>query len=69
MATALYKERVPHALVDGIFRVDIMRRQNGQWVVNELESLEATYTAPGDRNSTFLAKLTKYYFDKINDLL
>lgn len=37
------RERCPYAITDGLLRVDIMVRDDGVMVVNELESLEATY--------------------------
>ena len=35
------KSSCPETITDGLFRVDIMRRANGNLVVNEFESLEA----------------------------
>ena len=41
----LLKRNCPSAMVDGLVRVDIMCRFNGEMVVNEFESLEAMYTS------------------------
>jgi hypothetical protein len=35
------KSSCPETIIDGLFRVDIMKRANGNLVVNEFESLEA----------------------------
>ena len=35
--------KCPHALFDGLVRVDFFCDMNGKWVVNEFESLEAGF--------------------------
>jgi len=40
-AMSAIKSSCPETITDGLFRVDIMRRANGNLVVNEFESLEA----------------------------
>ena len=62
---------MPYALVDGLCRVDIMQRSNGRLVVNEFESLEATYGSNGSPNTEHAldVKLVAYYASILNDLL
>jgi hypothetical protein len=42
-AITLLCSRCPHTIADGLSRVDIFTTANGDWVVNQFESLEAQY--------------------------
>ena len=41
ISNQVYEQRFPEAVTYPVFRVDIVRRQDGRFVVNEFESLEA----------------------------
>lgn len=55
------KVKCPDFLFDGLVRVDIFQNQNGDMVVNELESLEACYYTTDDVDMIFSQKLVKYW--------
>jgi hypothetical protein len=66
-ALRLLKEKVPHCILDGLARVDIFETahndDNGEpiWVVNEIETLEAAYAAPGNGEGRVRQLLTEYW--------
>lgn len=61
-----YLKYCPYAIVDGLFRVDIMQRADESFVVNEFESFEAAYYSRDDRKEALVhSYLEKYWFDKL----
>jgi hypothetical protein len=55
----VYEERFPEALTYPVFRVDIFRRQDGRFVVNEFESLEADiHSASGNAASKLFGEVS-----------
>ena len=42
-AMQCYLTHCPYAILDGLFRVDVMQTKDKEYVVNEFESLEAAY--------------------------
>jgi|APCry1669189241_1035207.scaffolds.fasta_scaffold26966_2 hypothetical protein len=66
----LFKTAIPYAITEGLFRVDIMVRDSGEVVLNEFESLEATYSAPGqDKDVYVINALVKYWYRVLNELV
>jgi hypothetical protein len=59
----------PQLLNDGLFRVDIMVRSDGEMVVNEFESLEGTYSTDNAiANETLRVKLISYWKNVLENL-
>ena len=59
----------PFAITDGLMRVDIFEDATGCMVVNEFESLDASYCSTTQWEMTTRTFLTKYWETKIVDLL
>lgn len=53
--------RIPYAITDGLFRVDIFQNIHGQLVVNEFESLDANYDGEAKFESLTKAYLQTYW--------
>jgi hypothetical protein len=49
-AISLLRKRCPESITDGIIRVDLFQNQEGRYIVNEFESLEAITYAGGGRD-------------------
>jgi hypothetical protein len=76
-----FKAALPYAITEGLFRVDLMMRDDGAIVVNEFESLEATFksakswgsnnvgSAPGDPDNVVTNFLVQFWLDIINTLV
>jgi hypothetical protein len=75
-----FKAALPYAITEGLFRVDLMKRDNGTIVVNEFESLEATYTSAkswgskvgsvrSDPDNVVKNFLVQFWYDIINTLV
>jgi hypothetical protein len=60
-AKRIYEDRFPEHLTYPVFRIDIFRRQCGQFVVNEFESLEAGIGA-NERCKTIV---TEFWLDEL----
>ena len=67
-AVDCYLKYCPHAIVDGLFRVDIMQMTNKCYVVNELESLEAAYYSGSCEEALVHSCLESYWFKIITKL-
>lgn len=63
-----FKLNCPGAITDGLFRVDVMQNNDGKMVVNELESLEASYFTTGDKQIIVQDFLFHYWFHKITTI-
>eukprot|EP00597_Dinobryon_sp_UTEXLB2267_P016104 CAMPEP_0201096512 /NCGR_PEP_ID=MMETSP0812-20130820/5481_1 /ASSEMBLY_ACC=CAM_ASM_000668 /TAXON_ID=98059 /ORGANISM="Dinobryon sp., Strain UTEXLB2267" /LENGTH=158 /DNA_ID=CAMNT_0047350809 /DNA_START=837 /DNA_END=1313 /DNA_ORIENTATION=+ len=59
-AVSVFRESCPHAITDGLFRVDVFETKLGELVVNEFESLDAAYYGDG-RDSSF--HVTNFLFE------
>jgi hypothetical protein len=68
-----FKAALPYAITEGLFRVDLMVRDDGAIVVNEFESLEATYNcaknATRDPDMMVRNFLVQFWHDIINTLV
>jgi len=67
-AICLLRERCPESITDGIVRVDVFQNQEGRYIVNEFESLEAITYAGGGRVDIdiYLFDLkTNYWIEKV----
>ena len=58
----LFIKNCPSAIVDGLFRVDVMQMRSGQFVVNEFESLEARYYGKLESQEFVVALFLKNYW-------
>ena len=57
-------------LCDGLIRVDIMCTNDGRLIVNEIESLEASYNSKNFNNNLQLTnKLVQYWINQISELI
>ena len=54
--------KCPHALLDGLVRVDFFCDMNGKWVVNEFESLEAGFSGPNPTTDIEVMMFLKHYW-------
>ena len=70
-AIALLKSRCPHAIVDGLTRVDIFQMDAAATVlkVNEFESLDASFTSSDATQMKAQGFVQQYWLDKMNDLI
>jgi hypothetical protein len=82
-AVKLLADAQPHAILDGLVRVDIFETQekesyvdaNGiiglrnRWVVNEFESIEAQFTSTATKDALVLNFLHNYWIEKINNAI
>ena len=69
--TAVHSFQVecPYAICDGLFRVDVFMNQSNQLVVNEFESLEATYYSSREKDQTSVTSFLKdYWLSKLASL-
>lgn len=64
-ALALLSERCPHAILNGLTRVDIFQTISGSYVVNEYESLEAVTYGQRDqiKPNQITAAMREYWYD------
>ena len=64
-AVKMLSESCPHAILNGLVRVDIFTtQQEGKYVVNEFESLEARfYSTNGAKNGTIVAAMRCYWYE------
>jgi hypothetical protein len=72
MAIKKLATKVPHAILNGLVRVDLMQLADGRIVVNEFESLEANYGSTGDaakKDMQLFRKLINYYTVLLNEFL
>ena len=60
--------RCPHAILDGLVRIDIMKLPNGSLVVNEVEGVDANYASTNmiSQGETALF-LEKYWYEVIEN--
>jgi hypothetical protein len=63
-----FKLNCPGAITDGLFRVDVLQNNDGKMVVNEFESLEASYFTTGDKQIAVQDFLFHYWFHKISNI-
>jgi hypothetical protein len=57
----------PQAIVDGLFRVDIMQTSDGRLIVNEFESFEADYECTNVDCNREMRNLMDAYWKRIVD--
>jgi hypothetical protein len=66
---AQFTSACPYAVVDGLFRIDVMQMRSGRFVVNEFESLEANYYGKIDTQEFVVSMFIKNYWKaKIRDV-
>jgi len=65
------KSSCPETITDGLFRVDIMKRANGNLVVNEFESLEAVAYSRMHRSheQLIISFLENYWIDIVGNIV
>lgn len=64
-----FKSNCPHAITDGLFRVDVMQMRSGKFVVNEFESLEANYYGKLESQEFVVSLFLKnYWINKIRSI-
>jgi hypothetical protein len=63
------KRSCPEFISDGLVRVDIFQDKYGDLVVNEFESLEATYYSLSIEDMLLKEKLTDYWISKIQSFV
>jgi len=56
-----FMKKVPFAITDGLFRVDIFQNRQGKLVVNEFESLDANYDGGANCESVTKTFLHAYW--------
>ena len=78
-AVTLLGKAQPHAILDGLVRVDIFETQEkdiyvdesgaeglrNRWVVNEFESIEAQFTSTATNDARVFDFLNNYWFEKL----
>lgn len=64
-----FRYNAPFAITDGLFRVDIFQDATGHMVVNEFESLDASYSASTQLQMATQSFLIKYWENKIEEFL
>jgi hypothetical protein len=62
-AFEIFNNNCFYAITDGLFRIDVFQNKNGDFVVNELESLLADYG--GSRETEVTAYLFEYWLKKL----
>lgn len=69
-AVGIFRHRCPYAITDGLFRVDVFQTKLGKLVVNEFESLDASYysTERGDSSFVVTNFLRQYWLSKLIDI-
>lgn len=60
-AVIALSQKCPSAILEGLVRVDIFQRANGQLVVNEFESFEADHHASHEKNLQADYEVQLYY--------
>jgi hypothetical protein len=66
---AFFKRNCASAIVDGLFRIDVMQMHSGRFVVNEFESLEANYYGKIETQEFVVSLFIKNYWRvKIRDV-
>jgi hypothetical protein len=71
LAIKSLKKNIPATIIDGLTRVDIMVTDNGRPIVNEFESLEATFYSNSTNNNDELITqnfLQEYWLKKLKDI-
>ena len=71
-ALAEYKTRCPYSITDGLFRIDVLQMRSGKFVVNEFESLEATYydsSASGNKEFKVRSFIEEYWDREIRSIM
>lgn len=62
----VFKSSCPYSITEGLFRVDVLQMRSGKFVVNEFESLEATfYGADNGKTESKTHKHIQDYWDNI----
>lgn len=64
----ILKEKRPGTIADGMVRVDIMERNDGQMIVNEFEGFEAGFGLNGTTDAKVLHCLTTFWANKLERL-
>ena len=70
IALLKFRAAIPFAITDGLFRIDIFQTASGKMVVNEFESLDASYDSKtiGADEATYQF-LQNYWLVKIESLV
>jgi hypothetical protein len=70
IALLKFRAAIPFAITDGLFRIDIFQTASGKMVVNEFESLDASYESKtiGADEATYQF-LQNYWLVKIESLV
>lgn len=65
----VFREHCPHAITDGLFRVDVFQTKLGDLVVNEFESLDAVYYCGGRDTSFHVTNfLREHWFKHLTEI-
>lgn len=68
-ALAKFKSQCPYAITEGLFRIDVFQMKSGKFVVNELESLEATYYSTNETEFKVTQHIENYWENQIRFLM
>ena len=58
------EDRSTACIVDGLFRVDVFKGNNGSLVVNELETMDLAYFSRIEQHSLTVLMFLQYYWEK-----
>ena len=64
-----FKSKCPYSITEGLFRVDILQMRSGKFVVNELESFEATFYSTGNNEDNIRGKIELYWEAQFRSLM
>ena len=67
-AVAVFQDECPHSICDGLFRVDVFMNQANEYIVNEFESLEASYYGRPKFENAVTHFLKEYWSGKLKNV-
>ena len=67
-AVAVFRDDCPHSICDGLFRVDVFMNQANEFIVNEFESLEASYYSRSTVENSVTHFLKEYWYEKLKSV-
>lgn len=67
-SVGFFRHHCPHAITDGLFRVDVFQTRLGELVVNEFESLDAVYYCGRDTSHHVTNFLCEYWVKQLTKI-